>query len=285
MKRTLTYKTILFSLLLFLLGNITVSAQQDNYGWRIGAGIGYMNYFGDLSPYTIKKWQDWDRIFRFFQYNKYYVPEASYSISLERKLTPGIGLMLQASTGKISMSDRYRKSNGDYDVNTRNWDRALNFQTTLQDAGIAFVFQSDNGRFLPQNAFFAPYFYLGAGITSFNAKGDLYNKEGRPYIYVDPDERPDGVYETELRPLKTETESEYSNIAAYTDFGIGIKLRLGSRMNLSVQTDIKYSFSDYLDDVSGKYKTKYESGAQAYAAHPGTNVIDPPTMNRGKVGS
>ena len=42
-----------------------------------------------------------------------------------------------------------------------------------------------------------------------------------------------------------------------------------------------YTFTDYLDDVSGQYRTTYDNDFQAYAAKPGTNVIDPQNPFRG----
>ncbi len=271
MKRRFLYTILISTLLLPLAGKLY--AQSGNTGWQLSLGGGFMNYYGDLSPYRIQHGSDWQKVFKFFQYNKHYVPEASWGISLEKRFTSGMGILFQANKGSFAMSDRYRAPNGDYDRMSEHWDRALNFKTDIWDAGLALTFHADNGKFLYSNAFFAPYFFIGAGFTSFKVKGDLYNSEGEPYNYANPGVEPDGKYETDLRPLMTETYKEYPNVVPYADLGIGVKLRLSSVVSLTLQSDIKYSFSDYLDDVSGKYKLQYRSDEQFYAAHPGTNTI------------
>lgn len=259
----------------------SASAQQGTYTWRVGGAIGYMDYYGDVSPYSFRKWADWKKAFHFFQYNRYYIPTASYGITLERKLSPTMGLLFQLDHGKFAMSDRYRTTSGHWNTQAPHWSRALNFETSVSDLGAALSFQSDNGRLLKENAFLAPYLYLGAGLTHFKVRGDLYDRSGNPYVYADPRVKPDGVYETDLRPLLTETKNEYPDITGYANVGLGIKVRLSSEASLSVETDVRYSFTDYLDDVHGQYKTAYTSAKEAYAAHPGTNSIDPVSRNRG----
>ncbi len=266
------FHIIALSLLITPLINTSSQAQSVNSGWKLSLGGGYMNYYGDLSPYRIQKWKDWKQAFKFFQYNDHYIPEASFGISLEKGLTPGIGLMIQANKGAIEMSDRYRKPGGSYDLDAPHWDRALNFKTDIYDAGLALTFHADNGKLLHKNAFFSPYLFLGGGVTYFKVKGDLYDENGNPYDYSDPNVQPDGKYETNLRDLKTERNKKYNNVTPYADLGIGVKFRLSKGVSLIVQTDINYSFSDYLDDVSGTYKNNYGSPEEAYAARPGTNV-------------
>lgn len=281
MKKAMKNKILGFMVLAFSLAGRQACGQEYIPAWKVSVGGGYINYFGDVSPYTIKHWKDWDRVFKFFQYNRYYIPSASFGVSVERYLSPGIAFMVQLNEGAMSMSDRYRKPNGDYDKSVPHWDRALNFKTDIKDAGLAFVFRSNNGRVFPLNAVLAPYFFLGGGITHFNVKGDLYDGAGRPYDYASPAVDPDGIYETELRPLMTETAKKYADIVPYADAGLGLSINMGRRVSLAVQTDIKYAFSDYLDDVSGRYKPKYSDPKSAYAAHPGTNVAGPYNPNRG----
>lgn len=280
---TVKIKTIIVVLALMACILVTERASSQDYvpAWKISMAGGYMNYFGDLSPYTIKHWDDWGNWFKFFGYNKYYIPSVSFGISIERYLSPGITLRLQTSRGEIAMSDRYRKHDGDYDRKALHWDRALNFETKLQDAGLDVVFRSNNGRLLPVNFAVAPYFFIGGGVTHFLVKGDLYDGNGKPYDYANPNVRPDGLYETALRPLMTETSKPYPDVVPYINGGLGLSLNMGKRVSLSVETDIKYAFSDYLDDASGSYKEKYVSPEAAYAAHPGTNAVTPGRTNRG----
>jgi hypothetical protein len=69
--------------------------------------------------------------------------------------------------------------------------------------------------------------------------------------------------------------------AFYTNLGLGFRIRLGNRFEVFAQSDFLYTFTDYLDDVSGKYRTFYENDFQAYASKPGTNIVDPQNPYRG----
>jgi outer membrane protein OmpA-like peptidoglycan-associated protein len=89
------------------------------------------------------------------------------------------------------------------------------------------------------------------------------------------------IYETDLPPLLTERPDGYSTGAFYANLGLGIRFRLGPRVELFVQSDFIYAFTDYLDDVSGTYRESYDNAFQAYAAQPGTNVVDPENPLRG----
>jgi hypothetical protein len=64
---------------------------------------------------------------------------------------------------------------------------------------------------------------------------------------------------TNLRPLGTEGQTleggkkRYNPIQIAVPFGIGFKIALGKRLNLGVEAGLRYTFTDYLDDVSGNY--------------------------------
>ncbi|MEO6915852.1 MAG: hypothetical protein ABI151_09570 [Chitinophagaceae bacterium] len=271
------HRTKLFFLLFIILGSTSVSAQERE-PWEIGLGIGYTNYYGDLSPYKIDGLRN---LYRIADFNKYYQDRPSFSILLHRKLTPTLGFMVQANYLQFSMSDRYRNKSGNLDTTVRNYSRALNFQNNMKDIGIAFTFNANNGRVFAKDAFFYPSFYLGAGISQFTVKGDLYNASNNPYNYRLPGNINDGSYETNLRDLRTETENKYADVEPYVNLGLALNFRFSKTFSLAVQSDIKYSASDYLDDVSRLYKTTYSSPAEAYAARPGYNTVDPLTRARG----
>lgn len=274
-----------FSVLLYLVFTAisgTAQAQSSSlYNWQLGLGVGYTNYYGDLSNYRISGFNDFGKLYRFAEYNKSYQHQPSYSLLLQKRLTPTLGFMIQANYMQFEMSDRYRNNNGSFDTTAMNYARSLNFRTTMQDAGIAFTFNGNNGRFFSKTAFFYPSFYLGAGVSSFTVKGDLYDENNRPYNYRLPGNIMDGTFETNLRDLRTETNEKYSNVVPYADLGLGLNFRFNEHITLSINSDIKYSASDYLDDVSRKYKTSYASAQEGYAAKPGYNVVNPLTLQRG----
>lgn len=271
--------SILLASALMVSGALAAQNKSDEgTGWHLSLGGGYTTYYGDVSPYQIKQAADWKRAFRIFQYQQYYTPSPSFGLTLEKRITPGFGIMLQANRNVFAMSDRYAKNNGEYDFDVANWDRALNFRTDLWDAGLAFTFHMDNGKILSRKAFLAPYAYIGAGVSYFNVMGDLYDENGNRYDYSHKNTVPTLDYETNLRDHLTELDEAYSQFAPYVDLGLGLKFRISPTISFLLQTDIHYSFSDYLDDVSGRYKSSYPNFTSAYVAKPGASHYESPTM-------
>ena len=124
--------------------------------------------------------------------------------------------------------------------------RNLSFYSHIYElsAGIEFNFRKFNP-FNPPSAFkqadlFTPFVFIGIGGFYFNPKTEL---DGNIY---------------ELQPLKTEGES-YSRIGVSIPFGLGIKLRASQRTLISLEYGLRKTFTDYIDDVSGKYPESPES--------------------------
>ena len=127
----------------------------------------------------------------------------------------------------------------------------------------------------------------GVGGTYFENYGDLYYQNSQdiksPYYYWsdntirDASEssgngqiiNQDGNFETRLSDFNTEKENGYSPYSLNIPLGIGLKFRLLNRLSLHVQSVVNYSLtSDFLDDVSGDFRSSYESAEAGYVANP-----------------
>ncbi|MCH7413663.1 OmpA family protein [Belliella sp. R4-6] len=275
-------KKLIFTIFVCTLSISTLFGQQKEFDWRLGVSGGYSNYYGDLTPHRIRGLSNTDAIHHLFYFNDNYFDQYSFKISLEKSLSPTVGLQFSYGQYQYSMSDRYIQRNGELLTTSRNFDRALNFQNKTRDMGVSFVFKTDNDKFLSSKSLLAPYFTLGFGFLDFDISGDLLDDDGNQYNYLNPNTVNNGIYETELSSIRTELENGYDLGTFYANFGLGIRLRLGNRFEVFAQSDFIHSFSDYLDDVSGTYRTTYDNSFQAYAAKPGPNVVDPTEPNRGK---
>lgn len=80
-----------------------------------------------------------------------------------------------------------------------------------------------------------PYFTAGAAISSYTPKA-LY--QGQQW---------------DLRSMETEGK-RYGSVALVIPFGGGIQYRLSSNFDIAIQATYHYSFTDYLDDVSTRYR-------------------------------
>jgi len=130
--------------------------------------------------------------------------------------------------GKISADDRYG-------INAA---RNLNFVSGLTEFNLNAVYY-----ITPLGAHtLTPYVFAGVALFHFN-----------PYTYDTM-----GV-KTYLRPLSTEGEGflpgqhSYSLTQLAIPFGGGVKFSLSDNLNIGLEFGYRKSFTDYIDDVSGRY--------------------------------
>ncbi len=256
-------------------------AQQKDFGWRLGVSGGYSNYYGDLSPNRIRGISNGEAIHHLLYFNENYFDKPSFKFSLEKQLSATIGLMFSYGEYHFAMSDRYNRRDGTLMLENPNFERGLNFNNHTRDMGVSFVFKADNDKMLPAKSWIAPYFTLGFGLINFEVKGDLLDADGLRYDYNSTNIIHNGIYETDLQAVRTELSNGYESGAFYTNLGLGFRIRLGNRFEVFAQSDFLYTFTDYLDDVSGQYRNSYENDFQAYAAKPGTNTVDSQNPFRG----
>jgi outer membrane protein OmpA-like peptidoglycan-associated protein len=271
-------RIIFFILLIFSLTH--GHAQMYPYNWRIGLSAGITNYYGDLSPYRINSISDIKGIKKLYEYNPHYYDGPSFMFSIERRLSPTLGLSLSAGKYNFSMSDRFIKPDGTLKYDTPKFSRALNFRTEVNDIGLALVFRTDNHRFLKRDAFLAPYFSVGFGYMWFSTKADLYDENGNPYDYSQPGKINDYKFETDVQQLLTE-DVNYRNKEFYANLGLGLRFRLSYQFELFVHSEFKRAFSDHLDDVSGDYPLEYTGSEQQYASNPSGLPVTQDNRKRG----
>jgi outer membrane protein OmpA-like peptidoglycan-associated protein len=260
-------KKILSILLLYFISVPALLAQQQYYDWYITGGPGAMAYYGDLSH----------------KISSARINLPAYQLSIGRNISSSLALTLQGSYGRISANDRARDWNGALLTDNVNFSRGLNFQTDIRNASLLLSYRLNNGQVLSKHAALAPYFYGGIGVTDFTVYGDLYDENRQPYYYWsdntirDQPQQPsneataqvtgqDGNFETRLSGLAT--EQNYPTQVLSIPAGAGLKSQVIQRFSANLQAGANFTFSGYLDDVNGMYKSDYTSPEQAYAANP-----------------
>ena len=242
-------------------------SQQNNFNWRIGLETGNMTYRGDLNE---KFWQPATMFATDFN-------QFSFGLSIENTPNKTLSNRLQLTYGEFRANDR----------NTGILERSLNVQTKIYSAAYIFTFYTDNGWLLGENAFLSPYLMAGVGGTYFETYGDLYYQNAQdiksPYYYWSDNTvrdaiessgngqiiDQDGNFETRLSDFNTEKQNGYLPYALTVPVGVGLKLRLLNRLSLHVQSIVNYAVtSDFLDDVSGDFRSSYESAEAGYVANP-----------------
>lgn len=266
-------------LLILMTYSLGVYAQQKEYHWSLGVSYGYSNYYGDLTPVRFQGVFDTDALRHVLDYNPYTNLGASYQISIERHLNKSVSVYARYGFYDVSMNDRFTDKNGNLWLEAPNFDRGLNFRNQSRDFGFGFSFKTANDRLLPSTALIAPYMNLGMGLLDFKVFGNLKDANGLLYDFSLPNLNQNQHFETNLHTL--ETEEPYDLQSFYANLGLGLRVRLSSRIEVFLQTDILRSFTNHLDDVAGQYRSDFSSDLQAHASNPTRIPVQPTITYRG----
>lgn len=221
-----------FLVFAFLLGS-AIDVQGQFFSRRkhysaIGGGLCAMNYFGDIVPK--------DGIGSFdLSFTR---PQLSFTYI--RKFHPRFSVKGTFSWGRLQGDDYSSADPGDTESGIFRYARNLHFRNDIKElAGFIVVDLFENrGTYLkrpPLN----PYAFLGFGVIHHNPKAKTPLDEGGSWV--------------SLKPLQTE-ERTYSLIQPIIPFGIGVTYAVNRNFNVAFEIGYRYTFTDYLDDVSGLYK-------------------------------
>ncbi len=199
------------------------TVQKGEFGLTIGGA----HYFGDLNTRAA--------------FNR---PKPAAGIFFRKQFGNYVSARISGHFAQLGYSDTYSK-------NEYQRLRNLSFNTNIYEVAIQGDFNFF--KFLPQDPArnFTPYVTLGVGIVNFD-----------PYAYLDGQKY-------FLRPLGTEGQttgyngrSPYSTTAVVIPFGVGIKYNLTEKVNISFEVAHRFTFTDYLDDVSTTYAGigRFQSG-------------------------
>ncbi len=209
----------------------------------IGFSLNALNYYGDLSPLPSKFSTD-------ISFTK-----PAIGISIVHRFGPRYTLIGQFMYGTLSGSDA--KSAKDPYRKERN----LSFRNRIKELSVVAVFDlfENNGTYISRVKW-TPYAFIG--VAAF-----LHNPQAiAPKTYLDGSPDPYAGQWVNLQPLGT--EGQYSNLkpgdANYgikpynllqvaIPFGVGARFRLNEVLDLSADIGFRYTFTDYLDDVSKNY--------------------------------
>ena len=208
------YRLQLFFLVMIL--SITTGLQAQVL--EVGLGGGGAGYIGDLN-----------------QNNNFKISGVSGGAYLKANLDPYWAVGLHYNYGRIK-GDDIKSSNEQFRA------RGLNFNNDLHEMSLQADFN-----FLEYFAGggvknFTPYIFTGVGLLFFSPKG----------VYQDPATGDNAWYR--LRFYNTEGQgTAYRSFALSIPYGVGAKVRLKDNWGLFTQVGYRTAFTDFIDDVSGRY--------------------------------
>ena len=182
--------------------------------WEAGVSLGASGYMGDISPVK-----------------PYNFTDLAFGAQIKRNFNGYLSAKIGYMAGKIRGDDA--KSSNSYQI-----DRNLNFRSELSELSLQLEFNLFN--YLPGvlpgfgAKRISPYIFTGAAAVNYNPVTD-YNGS-----------------EIELRPLETEAVS-YKKYALSIPYGAGVKYNIKGNWNLIGELGYRTAFTDYLDDISGRY--------------------------------
>jgi len=183
---------------------------------EIGLMAGTSNYQGDLSPANLR--------------TSFGRTHASFGAFGRYNMNNYFSVKLGLTYGTIS---------GDDADNNRS--RNLDFKSDLLDVSVTGEINILGYQPYALERVFTPYAFIGIGLVHFNPRTQ-YNDEW-----------------VELQPQGTEgqgisgNESKYNLVQVVIPFGGGLKYAINDKWNLGIELGFRKTFTDYLDDVSGRY--------------------------------
>jgi hypothetical protein len=236
-------KQLVYFIAMFLCG-ISAKAQV----LEVGAIVGGSGYLGDLNQNKPLK-----------------ISGISAGAFVKANINPYWAFGLHYTYGKIKADDT-KSDNQDFR------DRGLNFSTALNEVSLQVDFNFFEYFAGGGTKIFSPYIFTGIGGVLYNPRATYPEYNGVKYDNV------------KLRPYKTEKEDgkdavPYKNYSLTIPYGVGVKVRLKENWGLFSQIGYRTAYTDYLDDVSGKYPS---TPANPYLSNPtAANGYGPVGSQRG----
>lgn len=148
---------------------------------------------------------------------------------IKLNVNPYWAVGLHYNYGKIKANDAKSE-------NSQFRDRNLNFKSPLNEVSLQVDFNFLNYFAGGGTKKFTPYIFTGIGGFFYNPKA----------IYADK--------EYTLSSYQTEGQSEaYRNYAMSIPYGVGVKFQLKDNWGVFSQIGYRTAYTDYIDDVSGRY--------------------------------
>jgi hypothetical protein len=218
----------------------------------IGFSVSALNYYGDIAPLPQKVSTDIS------------FTRPAFAISFAHRFGPRYTLQTQFLYGTLSGSDKSAsKATGESQFRHL---RNASFRNRIKELSVIAYFDLfENQSTYISRVKWTPYVYLGVAGFLHNpqAKAPALDLHGNPLL--------EGGKWVDLRPLGTEGQyskldptdmnygiKPYSLLQVAIPFGVGGRFRINEVTDLWADIGFRYTFTDYLDDVSRNYVSLYK---------------------------
>lgn len=220
-------------------------------GWSVGMNIGLLDLWGDVGTKSII-----DHYTNGKYWNK---PHFMGGVFVRYSAHPAFAMRLGGSYGTLYATDEWNESmaNDALTIEDDAFQRRLRNQSIRANTWeTSFLLEITPRRFnyesLGARKRFQPYLLLGVGYFHFKPTAKYIDRAGNDRGYVN-------LYDLNVEatglPAEVYAESpeKYSLWQLAIPMGLGVRWDIGRRLALGVEYIYRYTFTDYLDNVSGKY--------------------------------
>jgi Domain of unknown function (DUF6089) len=239
-------------LLLIIVPIFSFGQRTKRYRWEVGIDIGAANFLGDLGGAD----QIGTHLAKDLEFT---LTRTSLGAHMRYRKNRYLGFRGQFNYGRIFGNDaltqeRFRHNrNLSFRSNIFETSGMIEFYWTKERPGHLYKYKKIKGW---KNIDMQGYLFMGVGGFYYNPKSLI-----------------SGVW-YELRPLRTEGQGikpgtkMYSRVAVCFPIGAGFKYGINRQWNIGLDIGLRYTTSDYIDDVS----TVYYDKALIAAAQPDPNM-------------
>ena len=215
----------------------------------LGVSVSALNYYGDIAPRPNKFSSDIS------------FTRPALGLFWAHRFGPRYTLQTQLMYGTLTGSDSKSADKTDLENGIFRSQRNLSFRNHILELSVVAVFDLfENELTYISRVAWTPYVYIGAaGLTNNpEAKAPATDLTGAPLA--------DAGKWVKLRPLGTEGQystldptdvnhgiKPYKALQVAIPFGAGVRFKLNQVMDLAADIGFRYTFTDYLDDVSKNY--------------------------------
>ena len=228
----------------FMLCTLSTLAQNASM-YQFGAGLGAYVYQGDLTPHRTGSWE---------------TLKPGLHLNVSRMLTNAFSARFQFSYARIKGDDAV------YNHPEYRQQRNLTFTTPVTEFAVAGVWNMLHSnldtRYSPK---FTPYLTAGAGLSIVRINRDA-SRFNATYF---------GAETAVTDGLNTDLARSTPRVMPVIPLGAGVQYQLNDSWALSLETNYRFTFTDYLDGfskvASPKYKDSYHSTSIGIVYRPGRN--------------
>lgn len=229
-------------------GRKSAFGKEKRYN-SLGFSLNAVNYYGDLAPKP-------QRVSTDISFTR-----PGFGLSFVHRFGPRYSVKGEFMYATLKGSDTDSADPGDLGNGIFRYQRNLSFRNRIKELSVVAIFDLfDNQSTYISRVKWTPYAFLGIAAFHHNpqAQAPATDLFGNPLAEA-------GQW-VDLRPLGTEGQhatlqptdanygiKEYKSLAIAIPFGFGARFRLNEVMDLWADIGFRYTFTDYLDDVSQNY--------------------------------